>query len=248
MRVPRPLVLAGLAATVAGLGVAAIAERPRTHLVTVALPDGTVRTIRTTGATPPRVVLVADPFAGLDAMMAMMDAQTDALLRQVAATPATPPGGVTIANVAAAPAGARTSYTSTVIVNGKACTTSVESVSQGAGRQPTMLRKVSGDGCTTAVTTPAAPTAATLPAPPGRRRRRSWRRTRSEPAAGSVQIVAACLGQPEDRHHQRHRHHREGVPQARERIARSRNDILADERQESAEIARPDMIGIDIEL
>ena len=149
MRRPRPLVLAGAAALAAGLGVAALAEAPKVHVLHVALPDGSVRTVRYTGDVPPRLVLVRvpvveSPFAALDRMAAMMDVQAARMMQQVSAmaarpVAATPGGGMQLAALADAPAGARYSYTTTTVVNGRACTTAVQATSLGAGRQPQRL-------------------------------------------------------------------------------------------------------------
>ncbi len=176
MRHSRPLALATAAALVAGLGVAAYAEAPKVHLLRVILPDGSVRLVRYTGDVPPRLVLrapvVESPFAALDRMAAMMDMQAAQMMRRVsamAARPAavTPGGNMQLAALANAPAGARYSYTTTTVVNGRACTTSVQATSLGVGKQPQLLRRVSGDGCSSAGAARATgPTLTTLPVPP----------------------------------------------------------------------------------
>jgi hypothetical protein len=177
MRLSRPLALAGAATLIAGLGVAAVAEAPKVHVLRVALPDGRVQLVRYTGDTPPRIVLVRapaaeSPFAALDRMSAMMDMQAAQMMRQVsamAARPAsvTPGGNMQLAALANAPAGARYSYTTTTVVNGRVCTTNVQATSLGVGKQPQLLRRVSGDGCgSAAVARTTGPTLTALPAPP----------------------------------------------------------------------------------
>ncbi len=186
MRLSRPFALAGTAALIAGLGVAAFAEAPKVHVLRVVLPDGREQLVRYTGDVPPRLVLVrqpvapvaATPFAALDRMAALMDLQAAQMMRQVSAMAArsatvTPGGNMQLAALANAPAGARYSYTTTTIVNGRSCTTNVQATSLGAGRQPQLLRRVSGDGCGSAAaaraTDPsltALPVTPTPPAPP----------------------------------------------------------------------------------
>lgn len=181
MRLSRSLALAGAATLAAALGVAALAEAPKVHVLRVVLPDGSMRLVRYTGDTPPRLVLVRtpaaapvveSPFAGLDRMAAMMDLQAAQMMRQVAAmaarpVAATPSGNMQLAALANAPAGARYSYTTTTIVNGRTCTTNVQATSLGVGKQPQLLRRVSGDGCgSAAVPRSTAPTLTALPVPP----------------------------------------------------------------------------------
>ncbi|USI74191.1 hypothetical protein [Sphingomonas morindae] len=178
MRFSKTVALAGSAALLAGLGVAATAERPADHLLRVLLPDGSVRQIRYSGDAPPRLVMLApvapDPLDAIAALMAdeaeAMSAQMAALhqaaLAGMAATPAAPgaPLSLTGATAGALPAGTGYSYVSTVTVNGKTCTTRIHSVAGAQGAAPQLLRQVSGDGCTAAA--PSAPKPPVPPAPP----------------------------------------------------------------------------------
>src|SRR3546814_9634770 len=58
-----------------------------------------------------------------------------------------------------------------------------------------------------------------------------------------VQRLPRRFGEPEHSHHQRHGDHCHSVPEAGEGIAGPGDDGLADEGQESTEIAGADMIG-----
>jgi hypothetical protein len=167
MRFREILGLLGGVAAIACVTAAVAAEKP--HVMTVRLPDGSVEHVRYTGDAPPRILIAApaaqpvapmaafDPFADMDRMSAMMDAQADAMMahasemQRVAMTQAAsaPAGeGATVVNL---PQGAGSySYVSTTTVNGKTCTVSMTSQPGKQGAQPQMLRKVSGDGCTAA--------------------------------------------------------------------------------------------------
>jgi hypothetical protein len=184
MRIPRPLVFAGLA--IAGATAVAAAELPKVHVLTVHLPGGGVEQIHYVGDTPPQVMVreaapvAAMPvslfdaavggdslFAQMDRVAAEMDAHADAMMRQAAMMAAQPQqnDAVQMTALANAPAGAHYSYVSTTMVNGKSCTTSVSMTSAGAGKAPQMLRQVSGD-CATAVQRPTTPQLTAAPAAP----------------------------------------------------------------------------------
>ena len=181
------LILAA-AAALAAATIAAAAERAHEHVMTVLLPDGSVEHVRYTGDVAPHVVarpvaattplslldaaFGADaPFEEMDRISAEMDRQAAAMMLQVsamaAARPATPGAAPQMAVMANAPAGATYRYVSTTIVDGKTCTTSVQSISQGAGKAPQLLRNVAGD-CSTAMQRPTGPTPAVAPAPPAK--------------------------------------------------------------------------------
>jgi hypothetical protein len=183
------LILAGAAVALAGATAVTAAACGNEHVLTVRLPDGSVEHVRYTGDVAPRIVLqpaapamsvgplalfdtafgADSPFAAMERVSAEMDRQADAMMRQAsamaAAQPAQPGAAPQMAVMVNAPAGARYSYVSTTTVNGKTCTTSVNMVSQGAGKAPQMLRNVSGD-CSTAMQRPTGPTPAVAPASP----------------------------------------------------------------------------------
>jgi hypothetical protein len=172
------LILTGVAVALAGATAVAAAERVREHVMTVLLPDGSVEHVRYTGDVAPQVLVRPvsmldaafgpdSPFAEMDRISAEMDRQADAMMRQVSAMasaqPGTPGAAPQLAVMADAPAGATYSYVSTTTVNGKTCTTSVQSVSQGQGKAPQLLRQVSGD-CASAMQRPTGPIPAVAPA------------------------------------------------------------------------------------
>lgn len=178
MRLKHATILAGGAALlVAGTAVAA----EKLHQMKVALPDGSVAHIEYAGDVAPKVTVeradpraqaAADPFRELDRMAAAMEARQQAMMQQVAAMERAAAergtmaaGGLTV--VGNLPAGARYSYySSTTDANG--CTQTVQYSSDGSGAQPKVTRASAGS-CDAAATTPAAPTAASAPAPEQRK-------------------------------------------------------------------------------
>ncbi len=183
MRTIRTAILAGIA----GLAVAgtALAASNDAHILRVALPDGSVARIAYRGDVPPQLRVVparsvapfAWPdafapiaFAPLDRMMAEMDMQAAAMMRQVAAmqtAPVTATGGPGVAALASMPAGTM-HYSMVSFSNGSAtCTRSVEVTSAGAGAKPKLISSSTGDcGSSTASTPAVAPTATGLNRPP----------------------------------------------------------------------------------
>jgi hypothetical protein len=145
------------AALVAAIGAAAYAERPAVHIAEYRLPDGGVARVRYTGDVPPRLVMVpaaeASPFAMVDRIAAMMDAEMEAMMAPVAA------GGADAVALAAQPAGAHWTSVSRTVSGSKVCTTEVSMVSAGEGKAPRVTRRTAGD-CA------AAPASLTPPAPP----------------------------------------------------------------------------------
>lgn len=171
------ILLAGVVAALAGATAVVAAERA--HVMTVLLPDGSVAHVRYTGDVAPRIVVQPvgalmsrfdaafggdSPFAAMERISAAMDAQAAAMMRQASALAAQPGSSARMTALGDAPAGADYSYVSSTTVNGKTCTTSVESVSDGAGKAPRMLRRVSGD-CATAMQRPTGPAPAAPAAP-----------------------------------------------------------------------------------
>jgi hypothetical protein len=174
MRLTRKIILAGGAALLA-FGTAAVAA-DKLHTMNVALPDGSVVQVQYAGDVAPRVafqpieavpIAYVDPFAELDRMAAAMEAQHQALMRQVAQMEqvaaqagSSGPDGITL--VGNVPAGTHFTYvSSTTDANG--CTRTVEYSSDGSSQQP-KVTKTSAGTCDTA-RQPAAPTAVSAPAP-----------------------------------------------------------------------------------
>jgi hypothetical protein len=174
MRLTRKIILAGGAALLA-FGTAAVAA-DKLHTMNVALPDGSVVQVQYAGDVAPRVafqpieavpIAYVDPFAELDRMAAAMEAQHEALMRQVAqmeqvAAQAGASGPEDITLVGDVPAGTHFTYvSSTTDANG--CTRTVEYNSDGSSQQP-KVTKTSAGSCDNAQQ-PAAPTVVSAPAP-----------------------------------------------------------------------------------
>ena len=145
----------------AGTAVAAGAAA-KVHNLLVALPDGSVQHIRYTGDVAPRIEflpasaelapvgLFADfdsPFVELDRMVAEMNRQSDAMLRQAALLGAQANGNAQLdpAVMAKLPAGSVSySFISTSSGNGS-CTQSLQVTSYGASQKPRVVSQSSGD-------------------------------------------------------------------------------------------------------
>ena len=177
MRLKGKTLLAGIATlAIAGAAVAGVVA-DKTHVLTVALPDGSVEHIHYTGNVAPKVVIApvaqswdmlspvalfdggfgVSPFAAFDRIAAVMDRQADDMMRQ-AALLASQPAGVSTAAARNLPAGAVSySFVSTSSGNGT-CNQSVQVTSFGADQQPKVVRQSSGD-CSAMATSSPAPVA-----------------------------------------------------------------------------------------
>lgn len=166
-------------ATVASAAIAgaALAAGGDTNMMLVALPDGSVQHIRYEGAIAPQVVLLpaappvslfdaafgpASPFAEMDRISALMDAQAAAMMRQAAALqsqsaiPDRAGRGVIMTNAQGEPVGVmRYNYvSSTTTADG--CTRTISYSSDGtAARQPKVIKTSSGSCDAEAAPTPA---------------------------------------------------------------------------------------------
>jgi hypothetical protein len=167
MQQARAIVLAGLGAVML-TGAAAAASRD-THTLNVSLPDGSIAKIEYVGKIAPKVSVtpapihsVFAPFGMFDRSMFDMDRQIDAMMRQVNEMTAHATAGAPGLNVAAygnMPAGTE-SVTIVTTSNGtQTCTRRTEVTSQGAGKPPKVLTKVSGDCAGGAQAAPEKPTA-----------------------------------------------------------------------------------------
>ena len=180
MRLTRKAVLAGIA-SLAVAGAALAAEAPRFHTMNVQAPDGAVVHVRYSGDVAPTISfdrapapgwldpagLMAGfdpgPFAMLDRMMASMDRQAEAMLRQAHWGAA--PGGQGPGLLAAGGLPGNTAYTlvSETVDNGT-CARSVEVTRTDPTAKPNVVTRQSGDCAPgTATNTPNAP----APSPPG---------------------------------------------------------------------------------
>lgn len=160
----RVTALAGVAAlALAGTAFAATSKSPasKDHVMSVALPDGSVAHVEYVGDVAPKVTIqprtFADfgwapmsmpSFAGFDRMIEQMNRQSEAMMRQAQEMQHQPAGGLAskyIASYGNMPSGA----TSTTIVSysngGQTCTRTTEAVSQGVGKPPKVTSSVTGD-------------------------------------------------------------------------------------------------------
>ncbi len=174
MRISTKLVLAGAGAlALAGVAIAA----DRTHVMNVAMPDGSIAQIHYAGdvapqivvapAAPPVALIDASPFAMFDQIAAQMDARMDAMLRQVSTLAAAPAaaGQLDEAALKTLPAGTVSySVTSFSSGNGATCSQSVQVTSLGQNQPPKVVRQNSGD-CTAMNSRTPVPAVATPPAP-----------------------------------------------------------------------------------
>lgn len=168
-------ILAGTAALLAAG--TAVAETSKTHHMKVALPDGSTANIEYVGDVAPKVTVTPaertaarfdaayDPFAGIDRMVAAMQARHDAMVRQMAALERSAAQGAPLA------AGQPGQLPSQLIVSGNmpqgsqftmvqsstdanGCTRTVRYSSDGSGQQP-QKTEVSSGKCGKAEAAPA---------------------------------------------------------------------------------------------
>jgi len=153
MRTIAALALGGIAAmAVAGTGIAA---GSKTHVMNVALPDGSVARVEYVGDVAPKVTVeprqlagtertwtpTAMPsFAGFDQMMARMNQQIQQMARQPMASP-----GMNVAAYGNMPSGANSTSVVSYSNGRSVCTRTTEVVSQGAGKPPKVTLNVSGN-------------------------------------------------------------------------------------------------------
>ncbi|MGN6377179.1 MAG: hypothetical protein ACTHMG_16715 [Sphingomonas sp.] len=148
-------IVAGVA-TMALAGTAMAADHAiQTHVMNVALPDGSVAKVHYVGDQAPRIAVVpvaamvpvamVDPFAGFERMFAAMDAQADAMMRHAAMVSQMPAANAQLnqAAIKKLPAGTVSySYVSTTSSNG--CTQTVRMTSTGGDQQPQVIRTSAG--------------------------------------------------------------------------------------------------------
>lgn len=152
--------IAGLAMAGAAMATTPPKHSEPEHILSVAMPDGTIEHIRYTGDTPPAVVFTPvrqamvpvafdmAPFADFDRIAAAMDRQMDAMLRQasaMASQPVGPDGKIDQVALAKLPAGTvQYSFVSSSSGNGT-CSRSVQMTSFGPSQQPKVVSQSSGD-------------------------------------------------------------------------------------------------------
>lgn len=148
--------LAGLAAVM--LGGAAVAAAPKTHVMNVSLPDGSVAHVEYVGNVAPTVTVDPRPmadaagpwamsfpsFAGFDRMIQEMNRRTEEMMRQANQAGHTVGATPYIASYGNLPAGGTSTTIVSVSNGGGTCTRTTEVVSQGAGKAPKVTSNVSG--------------------------------------------------------------------------------------------------------
>jgi len=166
------IAFAGVAA--AALAGTAIAASPKTHVMNVPLPDGSVARVEYVGDVAPKVTVAPRPmaamgdwgpqampfpsFAGFDRMIEQMQRQSQEMMRRAQEMSRHP--GVAapyIASYGDLPAGQTSTTVVTISNNGRTCTRSTEVVSQGPGKAPKVTSSVSGQ-CGAAPAPSASPT------------------------------------------------------------------------------------------
>lgn len=169
MRKIRTAVFASIAAlAAAGTAVAATAD---TRVMKVGLPDGAVARIEYQGEVAPKVTVApavrlipvqwtdpfeATPFAMFDRIVAAMHRQTEMMMQQVHTLQREPNalGMMNLAGFGSLPAGTVSYSFSSASTGNGTCSRSVQVTSLGAGQQPKVVSKSSGD-CGHAAKAPA---------------------------------------------------------------------------------------------
>jgi hypothetical protein len=147
----------GIAA--AALAGTAIAAAPKSHVMDVPLPDGSVAHVEYVGNVAPKVTVAPRPyaeaegpwtmafpsFAGFDRMIAEMQRRSDEMMRQAQEMARQPAGAAPyIASYGNMPAGGTSTTIVSVSNNGVTCTRTTEVVSQGPGKPPKVTSNASG--------------------------------------------------------------------------------------------------------
>jgi hypothetical protein len=161
---------AGVAAVaVAG---AALAAAPKSHVMNVPLPDGSVARVEYVGDVAPKVTVAPRPlpeaaepwamsfpsFAGFDQIIREMNRQTEQMMRQAQQIAHQPAGAAPyIASYGNLPAGETSTTVVSVSNGGATCTRTTQVVSQGAGKPPKVTSNVTGQCSGAAAAQPSGP-------------------------------------------------------------------------------------------
>ena len=175
MRKLSKLAISGIAAVT--IGGAAAAANPDKHVMDVPLPDGSTAHIESYGDVAPKVTVDPPAFGrfprlglpgafpdlmNIDRMFEQMERRHGEMLRRMQRLPRNRIGRGPTANVAAygdMPAGTSSISVVSTTNAGGTCTRTTEVTSQGAGKAPKVVTKVSGN-CSEAQSTPTQPTGA----------------------------------------------------------------------------------------
>lgn len=186
-----PKVLIGAAALSLGVACAAEAATAKLHTMLVNLPDGSVAQVSYAGDVAPRIaiqptdarqdatmapdqasMMMADPFAQMALVSAMMDRQADAMMQQVSAMQhaaaqqgAAP--GMTMTGADKLPAGVQMTYVSTT-TDANGCTRTVSYASDGSQAAPKVTEAAS-HGCEAKPVAPSGATQREAPVSPDRK-------------------------------------------------------------------------------
>ena len=162
-----------------GLAGAAVAASHNSHVMNVPLPDGSVAHLEYLGDVAPKVTIepavaqdaeddwAPEPsIAGFDRMIAQMNIETQAIIRQAQQAARQPIGGGVATPYIASFGNVPASVTSTTVVsysNGNStCTRTTESVSQGPGKPPKVTTSVAGNCGAAAAPVQPAPSSAPI--------------------------------------------------------------------------------------
>ena len=150
----------------------AIAAAPKTHVMNVPLPDGSVARVEYVGDVAPKVTVAPRPMAdaampwampfpsmaGFDRMIEQMNRQTQEMVRRAQDMARQPAGGEPYtAAYGDLPAGGTSTTVVSVSDGGKTCTRTTQVVSQGSGKPPKVTTQASGQ-CDGAAAAPKGPT------------------------------------------------------------------------------------------
>jgi hypothetical protein len=155
---------AGVAA--AALAGTAFAAGPKTHVMNVPLPDGSIARVEYVGDVAPKVTVVPGPvvapFGLFDRSAFDIQRQIDAMMHQfdtMAKMPIVGTPGLNVAAYGNAPAGSESVTVVSTSNGSKTCTRTTEVTAQGVGKPPKVVTNVSGDCGPASAAMPARPTA-----------------------------------------------------------------------------------------
>lgn len=145
---------------------ASFAATPKTHVMNVALPGGSVARVEYVGDVAPKVTITPAPmtaagapagpdawampmmpsFADFDRMIADMSRRSQEMVRQAREMARQPAGAAPyVASFGNLPAGQSSTTIVSVSDGGKSCTRTTQVVSQGAGKAPKVTSSATGD-------------------------------------------------------------------------------------------------------
>lgn len=169
MRKLRTVALGGAATLM--LAGAASAASPKSHVMNVPLPDGSVARVEYVGEIAPKVTVAPAPvsaaaapwampfpaFADFNRMIADMNRRSAEMVRQAREMARQPAGAAPyVASFGDMPAGQSSTTVVSVSNGGKSCTRTTQVVSQGPGKPPKVTSSATG-ACDAAPAQPTGP-------------------------------------------------------------------------------------------